>query len=152
MNEKMKEEIQALIKTLIDKMGVLASVDINEIFDTTQFVIKSKDAGILIGINGANLKAFNHVVRRMSEKISGSEKGARFSVDVNDYQKQRIDSLHELAKMSAQRVRYFKKDVEMESMNAFDRRIIHSALAEYPDIVTESTGEGMNRRVVIKPL
>ena len=53
--------------------------------------------------------------------------------------------------MGAQRVRYFKKDVTLEPMNAFDRRTVHLALQEYPDIITESTGAGEERRVVIKP-
>ena len=57
-----------------------------------------------------------------------------------------------MARMHAQRVRYFKKEVEMRPMNAYDRRIVHSVLQEYPDISTQSTGEGPDRRVVVKPL
>ena len=48
--------------------------------------------------------------------------------------------------------RYFKKEVEMHPMNAYERRVIHAALTEYPDITTESVGEEPQRRVVIKPL
>ena len=150
MNEETKQKIKELLQSVLDRMGISASVDTTEYFDSTQFVVKSPEAGILIGMNGEHLRALNYITQRMSEKVLGAE--ARFIVDVNDYQRQRIDALRELAKMSAQRVRYFKKDVELDPMSAYDRRIVHSVLSEYPDINTQSTGEGMSRRVVIKPL
>ena len=71
-------------------------------------------------------------------------------IDVNDYQRRRFDELKDKARMGAQRVRYFKKEVTLEPMSAFERRIVHLALQEYPDIVTESIGEGAERRVVIQ--
>jgi spoIIIJ-associated protein len=52
--------------------------------------------------------------------------------------------------MGAQRARYFKKEVMMNPMTAYERRIIHSALTDYPDIETMSEGEGLNRKVIIK--
>ena len=150
MNEETKQKIKELLQSIIDRMGISASIDITEYLDSTQFVVRSPEAGVLIGLRGEHLRALNHITQRISEKALGAE--TRFIVDVNDYQRQRSDALQELAKMSAQRVRYFKKDVEMDPMSAFERRIVHSVLAEYPDISTQSTGEGISRRVVIKPL
>ena len=75
-----------------------------------------------------------------------------FLLDVNDYQMKRIEELRNVARMSAQRVIFFKKELEMEPMSAYDRRIIHSVLGSYPDIKTESVGDGFDRRVVIKPI
>lgn len=150
MNEEAKQKVLETLKSIIDRMGVSASIDITEYFGSTQFVIRSADARTLIGMNGDHLQALNYLTHRICEKNPGED--PHFIVDVNDYQRQKIDALHELAKMSAQRVRYFKKDVGLEPMTAFERRIVHSALSEYPDITTQSTGEGPNRRVVIKPL
>lgn len=150
MNEETREKVLEILKSVIEKMGISASIDITEYFNSTQFVIRSADARALIGMQGEHLQALNYLTHRICEKILGAD--AHFIVDVNDYQKQKIDALQELAKMSAQRVRYFKKDVELEPMSAFERRIVHSALSEYPDIATQSTGEGFNRRVVIRPL
>ena len=73
-------------------------------------------------------------------------------LDINDYHKKRIEEVKDLARMHAQRVRYFKKDIEMRPMNSYERRIVHTVLQEYPDIETESVGAGLERRVVIKPL
>lgn len=157
MEKQLQENILEKTKALIGKMGIVASYDIVEYFDGTKCNIRTADAGILIGENGAHLKAINHIIRRMIDKGMGErpKEGTppiQFLIDVNDYQKQRVDSLHELARMSAQRVRYFKKEVEMDPMPPFERRVIHTALMEYPDIATESKGEGEERHVVIKPL
>ena len=73
-----------------------------------------------------------------------------FLLDVNNYQAKKIEELRNLARMSAQRVRYFKKEVEMRPMTSYERRIIHSTLAEYLDIETKSSGEDPNRKVIIK--
>ena len=108
MNDEAKQKVREVLESVLDHMGVPASIDITEYFDSTQFVVKSQDAGILIGAGGEHLRALNHIAHRVCEKTLGAE--ARFMIDVNDYQKQRIDALHETARMSAQRVRYFKKN------------------------------------------
>ncbi|OGZ29653.1 MAG: hypothetical protein A2931_01115 [Candidatus Niyogibacteria bacterium RIFCSPLOWO2_01_FULL_45_48] len=138
---------------MIDRMGCSGSVDLIEYPENLFFTVHTRDGGILIGEDGERLKALNHVVRKMVEREFPSDADdLRFFVDINDYQKQKIEEIKDLARLSAQRVRYFKKEVEMRPMTAYERRIIHATLTEYPDIVTQSTGEGMERRVVIKPL
>lgn len=157
IDKALQEKILGTVEALIAKMGVSASYDAVDYLDGMKFNVKSSDAGILIGENGAHLKAINHIVKRIIDKEMGIGEGGektkiQFVIDVNDYHKQKADQLYELARMSAQRVRYFKKEVEMDPMPPFERRIIHTALMEYPDIATESRGEGDDRRVVIKPL
>jgi spoIIIJ-associated protein len=118
-----------------------------------QFIIRTKEAGILIGENGQNLMAFNCLLKKIAEnefKKRELEK-ISFLLDVNDYQTKKIEELKNLARMNAQRARYFKKEIIMDPMNAYERRIIHTALTEYPDLETKSIGEDPDRRVVIKP-
>ena len=86
--------------------------------------------------------------RVLEKKMQASE--VQYIIDVNDYQRRRFDELKDKARMGAQRVRYFKKDITMEPMSAFERRIVHMALQEYPDIATESVGSGPERKVVIR--
>ncbi|MBI2507289.1 MAG: hypothetical protein HYW09_01605 [Candidatus Niyogibacteria bacterium] len=153
MPKESVEKIQNLIQNILERMGCSGSVDFIEYPENLFFNIHTKDSGILIGEAGERLKAFNHVVHKIIERESAPEiKDLRFLIDINDYQKQKIEELKDLARLSAQRVRYFKKEVEMRPMSAYERRIIHSTLTEYPDIVTQSSGEGLERRVVIKPL
>lgn len=139
------------VRELLQKMDIKGTVEESVIGDTTAFVIRTEEAGLLIGEDGQNLLALNHVLRRMLEKRFG-EGSANFMVDVNDYQHHRFEEIKDKARMGAKRARYFKKDVVLQPMSSFERRIIHLALQEDPDITTESIGEGPQRRVVIKPI
>jgi spoIIIJ-associated protein len=150
--EKQKQIIKSLIEQLLEKMTVQGEVEIMESSECPQFIIRTREAGILIGESGHNLTALSHLLKKITEtelKRNELEK-IQFFLDVNDYQAKKIEEIKNLARMSAQRVRYFKKELEMEPMSAYDRRIVHAVLTEYPDIATESTGEGAERRVVIK--
>jgi len=152
--EKQKQIIKLLIKEILEKMAVQGEVEIIENGEYPQFIIRTKEAGILIGEGGQNLIAFNHLLKKIADgefKKNNLEK-IQFFLDVNDYQAKKNEDIKNIARMAAQRVRYFKKETELEPMTAYERRIIHSSLTEYPDITTESVGEGLDRRVVIKPL
>ncbi len=106
------------------------------------------DASLLIGEGGRNIKAFEVVlsliIKKQSENISAVH------LDINNYREFKNEALRELAKKAARRARFYKQNVALEAMSAYDRRIIHTELAIHPDIKTESTGEGINRRVVVK--
>mgnify|MGYP001572413018 CR=1 FL=1 len=153
MNEQ-ATTIQEIIKAFLGKMTVEGEVEMIERTDSHYFTIKTREAGILIGDNGQNLSAINHLVKKMAEKAArdAGQEPLPFLLDVNDYQAKKIDELKNLARMQAQRVRYFKKDITMDPMNAYERRIVHAALTEYPDIKTESVGDEPERRVVIKTI
>lgn len=151
--EKEIKKIQEMIQTLIEKLGCSGSVDFIEYPENVYFSIHTKDGGLLIGENGERLRALNHIIRRITEyTLKDQGEIPKFFVDVNDYQKQKIEEVKDLARLSAQRVRYFKKEVTMQPMSAYERRVVHATLTEYPDIITQSTGEGAERKVVIKPL
>ena len=106
----------------------------------------------MIGRDGETLRSLNHLVRKMLEKDSSETEAANIFIDVNGYQKKRFDSLKTIAHMMAERARYFKSNIEVDPMPAYERRIVHMFLESAPDIKTESEGYGPNRRVVIKYL
>lgn len=151
--EKQIQIIKLLLETTLDKMTVEGEIDVIEDMDCPQFIIRTREAGILIGESGQNLLALNCLFKKMVESELRKQEldQIKFFLDVNNYQTKKIEELKNLARMSAQRVRYFKKEVEMNPMNSYERMIVHSVLTEYPDIKTESAGEDPNRRVVIKP-
>ncbi len=145
-----EEKIKQLLNELLERMGFKFSLDVQETTENLQFIIRTDEAGLLIGDEGQNLIALNHIAKRLIEKMVGPTR-LPFALDINDYQKQKADEIKDLAHMSAKRVRFFKKEVELRPMTSYERRIVHAALTEYPDIKTESKGEGPTRRVVIKP-
>ena len=155
-DEKQKhiEFVESTIKNILDLICISYSLEFQEGGEDSWFIIKTMDAPLLIGDNGKHIAALTHVVKKIYENKFAAEEAVKrwFLIDINDYNKKRIEEIKDTARMHAQRVRYFKKDIEMRPMNSYERRIVHSILQEYPDISTESTGEGMERRVVIKPL
>lgn len=149
MNDDHKT-IKRIIEDILEKMGIEASIG----FTDTVFIIETNEAGILIGEGGKNLFSLSHILKKIINKFFESEnrEAPQFSLDVNGYYSKKINNLKEAAKMSAQRVIFFKKEITLDPMNAFERRIIHMVLSEYPDIKTESIGEETDRRIVIKPI
>lgn len=158
-----KGEITNLIKELIEKIADLS----NEIavFDeehkdgtmTTWFKVEVKDPHVYLGRDGEALMALNHLARRIVEsKIpretgEGNEKNYfSFLIDINGHQKKKIEGLHAMAHMMAERARYFKSSMEIDPMPAFERRIVHEFLSGSNDLKTESEGVGPSRRIVIK--
>jgi len=170
------EEIQNLIKELIEKTTIpVKEITFIEQESTdrpgiTMFSVEVGDPYHFIGRGGEGLAALNHLVRRIVENKSlslnpspkereenetpslrgGAGVGLSILIDINGFQKKRIENIHAVAHMMAERARYFKSSIEVDPMSAFDRRIVHEFLSNETDLKTESTGEGLSRRVVIK--
>jgi spoIIIJ-associated protein len=104
--------------------------------------------GFLIGQRGENMRAMQFLVSN-ALKNNGHEV-TRVSVDVADYKKQRADRLAKKVEDWVKKVRESNEPVDLQPMNAADRRIVHKVAAE-AGLVSESVGEGRDRHVVIKP-
>lgn len=145
--------IKKTINELLTLLGVSHEIEIteDESIGTTRFHIKTGDAQILIGRDGAHLAALSHVIKRIADKGEKEDgKQTSFLVDVNDYQGKRLEDLKSKAVILAERARYFKSSVEMSPMTPYERMIVHSIFSNSKDIKTESIGEGKQRRIVIR--
>ena len=152
-NRMNTDMIKERIEKILDYIGASCDgIDVLRGDDgVTRFLIKTGEPMALIGQGGLTLLAINHIVRKMAEKDEPkSETEANFVVDVNDYQKNKMEELKQKAKMMAERARFFKSSVELEPMSSYERMIVHSFLTSFNDITTESVGLGQDRRVVIK--
>ena len=145
-------EIQNLIKEVIEKTSVsIKEMSISENDPKKMFFsIEVSDPNLFLGRGGEGLFALNHLIKKIIESKKKNEEEINVLVDINGFQKKRIENLHATAHMMAERARYFKSNIEIDPMSAFERRIIHEFLSEEIDLKTESTGEGPSRRVVIK--
>jgi len=114
------------------------------------FNIGTNESDLLIGQYGTNLQSLQHILRAMARRIS--EEKLRFSVDVNDYRREKLGSLAELARSLARQAIADRRPVILRPMSAYERRIVHLELAENEQVKTESVGEGEERKVVIKPI
>lgn len=109
--------------------------------------IEGDDLGVLIGRRGQALSSLQYIVRLVAaEKL---KRWVPINVDVAGYKKRRYDSLRSLALRLAEQVKRNRRSITLEPMPADERRIIHLALGDHPDVATESTGEGEMRKVAI---
>jgi spoIIIJ-associated protein len=109
--------------------------------------IEGEDLGVLIGRRGQALSSLQYVIRLMvAEKL---KVWVPINVDIAGYKKRRYESLQSLALRLAEQVKRSRRLIMLEPMPADERRIIHLALADHPDVTTQSMGEGDMRKVAI---
>lgn len=148
-----KREVVKYIKDYIVKLlkdlGFQANVEIKNKETIPTYTVYSDNDALLIGKNGKNLKALSVVVNQHINKELG--KTYKFIIDINSYKEKREKQLVQLAKRVAREVASSKIEVKMDSMNSYERRIIHNALTNNKRVYTESEGEEPNRYVVVKP-
>lgn len=111
--------------------------------------LAGEDSGLLIGRRGQTLQALQFLVTLIVRKELGSD--VRVGLDVENYRQRRESSLRDMADKVASRVAQTNRSITLEPMPPADRRIIHTTLAEHPEVRTESAGEGENRKVTIMP-
>ena len=142
-----------MIKKIVGFMNLDCQVEIREEQSAESktmlvSVYTPDNVRFIIGKNGQNLKAFEHLVRAMLLKNGDTQ---NIVVDVNDYKKSRASFVVDAAKQAVSRVRNTQKAEVLTPMSAYERRIVHMELASYPDVATESIGDEPQRRIVIKP-
>ena len=135
-----------VLEHLLDTMGMDASVAVAG-GEPITLNITGEDLGILIGRRGQTLASLQHIVRLI---VSHETEGwAPIVIDVEGYKERRQEALQALAYRMADQVASRRVPFALEPMPAYERRIIHLALADHPDVTTESEGEGEMRKVVI---
>jgi len=145
------ELAREILQTLIDKMNLRASVRILEA-SPTQIMLDiegGQDLGIIIGRQGQTLNALQLVTSVVANKRAGTR--YRILLDASGYRARRAQALRLRAFEVAEQVKATGKEALLESLKAHERRIVHLALANDPDVYTYSEGEGERRNLVISP-
>ena len=142
---------QEILEELMKHLGFDVRIEV-ETGDTSRLnVVGSEDGhealGALIGRKGERLSALQHLVNLMLSRRMGE--WTRVLVDVEDYRGRRERQLRDIALRAAARVQETGKMLQLEPMPALERRWIHLALRDHPDVVTQSIGEEPNRRIVV---
>lgn len=141
--------IKDYLVKLLKNLGFQANVEIKNKETVPTYTIYSDNDALLIGKNGKNLKALSVIVNQHINKELG--KTFKFILDINSYKEKHEKQLEILAKRVAREVANTKIEAKMDSMNSYERRIIHNALTNNKRVYTESEGEEPNRYVVVKP-
>lgn len=147
-------EEETKVKELVDKMISLMGLELDTFVEERENVfyvnVTGDDQAIFIGKHGESIEQFQTVINYIFNKDKPRDEAKHITIDSNKYAERRTETLTNLAKRSASKVLRDRKDFKFEAMNAYERRIIHSALSNHDKVITESYGNEPNRYVVIK--
>ncbi len=145
-----KEIIKKKINKIFQYIGIKPELSIEEIEENNfNVTVSGDDLNFLIGFRGQSLDGLQGILRLMIYRETQTQ--PLITLDINEYKNRKTEKIQDMAKTFIDKVRFFQKEVEMPRMSSWERRQIHVLVSEYDDIESESTGEGDNRRVVLKP-
>lgn len=152
---KKKFSVENIVKKFLNdvfsamQMEVQLLISVDEENKSIDIELKGEDMGILIGKRGQTLDSLQYLTSLAVNK--NLEDYYKVKVDTEDYRKRRKETLENLAKNIAYKVKRTRRPVNLEPMNPFERRIIHSALQNDKYVTTHSEGEEPYRHVVVSP-
>ena len=144
--------IKACEKFIVDVLNAMnmGEVNVTSCIDeegALSINMEGDNMGILIGKRGQTLDSLQYLANRVANKMQDGY--VRVKLDTEDYRRRRKETLENLAKNIASKVKRTRRTVSLEPMNPYERRIIHSALQADPNVSTHSEGEEPYRRVVV---
>ena len=144
----MSAQPKETLEKVLQHLGFPSTVEEHHLDDGLLLDVKTEDPGRLIGRQGQTLSDLQYIVNRML--FQQDENAPKVTVDVGGYRSQAREALVKKAQDAAEKVRRWGDVVELEPMNAFDRRIVHNALKDDPDIVTQSVEvEGTSKKAIL---
>jgi len=135
------------VQNITKIMGIDAKVSLEEKKDCSNIKIETEDAGKIIGYRGDCLNSIQYLSNIIEQKTNQNAK--RVVVDTGDYKEKREESLRALAIKVAGKVEDSGSPYKLEPMNAYERRIIHTELQNYPSVETHSEGLEPHRRIIV---
>ena len=145
IQEKGKEFLLGLAKMLDENATCEVTANENEV----SFSLHGEKLGKLIGFHGDNLQALQILLSGLKTRGEGA---LRLFLDVDGYKANRNQAIIDLANKTAEQAIKIERNIHLDPMSAYERRIVHTTLQEREDVTTESTGEGEKRHVVVKPI
>lgn len=151
MKAKLDENFVAEnVREIIELLGVSASAEVSHEGNSYFVDIESVDSPLLIGKFGANLESLQFILAIRLKTLTGSDDFEIF-VDVDNWRKAREDKLKKMAISIAEKVTETKNPESVYNLKPSERKVIHAALTDHPEVTTISEGEEPNRYLVVKP-
>ena len=141
-----------ILENLLTRLGFEATIEETEMETGSLLNVKTEDdPGRLIGRQGRTLSDLQYLTNRLL--IVQDKEAPKVTVDVGNYRTENTENLVKTAKEAAEKTRRWGEVVELEPMNAYDRRIVHQALADVEDVTTESieVEDTSNKVILVRP-
>ncbi len=143
------ENGRLVLQRIVDTITEEANISVEKKAERLCFNVNGGNAGILIGKRGQTLDAIQTIVEKVVNKQNQNR--IRVLVDIEGYLETRKENLENMALRLAEKSKKIGKPISLGEMNAYDRRIVHIALKDFPEVLTRSRGEGRLRKLVIFP-
>ena len=144
----MPAQPKSTLEKILELLGFQSTVEEHKMEDGILLDVKTEDSGRLIGRQGQTLSDLQYITNRLL--FQQDDNAPKVMVDVSGYRAQAREALVRKAKEAAEKVRRWGDVVELEPMSSFDRRIVHQALKDDPDIETHSVEvEGTDRKAML---
>lgn len=144
-----KKTTEEYIKEFFENLSIETSFELEETEEEIKLTLDTQDSGMIIGYHGETLDALQLILSLVLAKKLGGFK--RVSIEVGDYKKNREEWLKKLASDAKEKAVSQNREVILEELKPWERRIIHLILAEDDEVVSESSGEGRERVLVVRP-
>jgi len=144
-----KERARKFLREVLEAMDIKAEIRVKDINESLYINLSGPKMGMIIGRRGQTLDSLQYLVSLVVNKDKERDSFVKVILDTEDYRRKREETLQRLAKRLADRARKTGKNIELEPMNPYERRIIHSTLQEVEGITTFSEGEEPYRKVII---
>lgn len=140
-------EIAAFVQNVVTAMGLVLTASVEETPEGTRINLEGEDGGVLIRRGGEGLQALQHVVATTFRKQLGEDN--RIVIDCNGFRRDKDAELRQMAQFMAGKARASGTPQEMGPLNPYERRIVHLAIAQDPDVTSESIGDAFMKTVII---
>lgn len=151
---EVKGDMKAIefVNTLVANLGLDATVESEKINNKeTRIVINGEAAGMLIGHHGETLDALQYLANLTANRGDEEKSYSKVTIDIENYRAKREETLRTLARRLASRVKKNGRNITLEPMNPYERRIVHSEVQNIEGVSTYSIGSDDNRKIVICP-
>lgn len=140
-------EIATFVQDVVTAMGLVLTASVEETPEGTRINLEGEDGGVLIRRGGEGLQALQHVVATTFRKQLGDDN--RIVIDCNGFRRDKDAELRQMAQFMAGKARSSGIPQEMGPLNPYERRIVHLAIAQDPDVTSESIGDAFMKTVII---
>ena len=146
--EDVNNLINEVIKTIGKGMNIIIDTEILSTDDIFNVTLVSNNNSILIGREGKILNSLQNLVRQIVRNKTSMN--LKINLDVSNYKMKKMKNIEKIVREVAEEVKSSKITASLDPMNSYERRFVHTIISEYPELETESIGEGLERHITIK--